>query len=103
MRNIIAIALILMATTTATANQCQPLEEQITECEALVDLADRAINKQAETIDELSAQQYRLEQALTSAMDQLAEERAWYKDTSIIGPVSFLLGVTLGALAVRGN
>ena len=95
MKLIAAILALSLTATPALAN------DRLADCEQLLDQADHVINVQADTIQQLDAQRSRLEKELDYTMSELAKEKAWYRDTSIVAPLMFIIGVTAGAYTMK--
>jgi hypothetical protein len=105
MRNIVtALTALALAISplTAKADEVAQCLDRVSACEDALDSADQAINKQAELIDELAAQNRRLQEAVNYQTSELSKERAWYRDPSFTLPVSFAAGALLGAFIVNG-
>lgn len=71
-------------------------EERLQQCNELVEVADRAIKQQGETISLQSEQINDLKFNYKVVKNQLEEQQrdsaAWYKQPAIIIPLSFVLG-----------
>ena len=106
LKSIILSLSLLLTPAIATAN-CEKEKEQIQDCEALLEKADRVIDIQATTIRQLDAHKHAIETQLDYVTNQLAQERAkqtlWYKDPSFVLPAGLVTGIIIGALAVRGR
>lgn len=87
----------LLAAPAAKADPLASCQERVAACEELVDKASTAINEQSLTIDKLQEQNHLLQSSLNYELDQQAKEEVWYRDPKTVGPVSFVLGVALGA------
>ncbi len=79
------------------------LQERIADCEAALDLADKALNGQADLITQLSNQNARLEHSLDYATAELAREKSWFRDPKVLAPAAMVLGVALGAYAAKSG
>lgn len=87
--------------TSAASCACDP--SQLAACERIIELGEISINTQADTIDALSAQNHRLEQALLAAKEELDVKQAWYRKSEYVGPATFILGFVAGAYLVRAK
>lgn len=76
---------------------CEKERERIAACEEVLDSAELAIHRQAETIAALSDQNVALRKALQTAVPALEDANAWHKNPYLI----FGLGFLGGALAHR--
>jgi hypothetical protein len=83
------------------AQTCEDQSLRVSECEELLKIADSVIDQQAKTIDQLATQNQRLEKELSLTMIELAKEKAWYKDPTIIAPLMFTIGLVTGAYTMR--
>lgn len=77
------------------------MADQLADCEKLVQLADEAIQQQSKTIELLSDQRERMglvideQVALNARLNR--ERNAWYRQPSIVVPMSVLLGFIAGS------
>ncbi len=102
---LIAMALAIPAQATTT-NVCDvPDSEQIKACEETLDACDKAVDKQAELIESLSAQELRLQKALDYQISETAAARAsadaWYRQPSVVAPIAAILGFVAGAYVTK--
>lgn len=81
----------------AQAQSCESEHRRRLECEQVLDAAELAINRQAETIRVLSDQNQRLQNALTAAQPIVEQSDAWYKNQWLW----FSIGVLAGGYAVN--
>jgi uncharacterized coiled-coil protein SlyX len=96
--------MLIVASQTARADECADL---LNEANDLLTQADYIIDKQSNTIDLLTDQNDRLQKALDYSLAEAASakaaQQAWYRDPKVVAPVTFVLGVALGAYVVKGR
>ena len=84
--------LAMAVATPAKSDELAKCQEQVTECERVLELADIAINRQAETIEMLTRQNAALERALKEAEPAIDDYGAWYKSRALWAAAGFVGG-----------
>jgi hypothetical protein len=83
----------------------QDLTARVTACEEALDLADKAINSQADTIRELDVQNVRLQKSLDYAIAEAARSEAradaWYRNPNFVAPMGLIFGFLAGAYVTK--
>jgi chromosome segregation ATPase len=77
----------------AAADELAQCREQVTKCEQVLELADIAINRQAETIEMLTKKNDVLERALREAQPAIDDYGAWYKNRVVWAGAGAVLGI----------
>jgi len=93
-----------MAAEATTETELKNCQEQVDEAERVIDLCTEALEKQQLYIESLETRSNNLERALNQSLDELEKQDKWYRDPTVVAPISFSLGLVVGIfLLERGR